>query len=675
MKINMVNSMFSSPRVGRNVLEHIRLLLGVLQKLQVIISGYVTKEYALGAYSVAQKMRLLYRHSGLLFLGRYLKEAHWSLVKYLAGDLHISPIIIGRTRCGIPKIIPPYHRKIIRLGGDRGYTVCQFYLSVFSFYKLVKLVNKNMDVSSITTPGKVSQLYPTNAVSKGGITMEKLVLWLTGGGLKRTFRKYLCKVEPFWRAPFTYFPRWTSCPSTKGQSALASFREEITDFYGTLNPMTEIDDMLVCWKFTHPATWGVGRLVGLNEPLKKVRIIAIENSFIQSYLTPFQSWAMSILRKIPSDGTFNQGLPLEVLVDTGFYGCADLKSATDRFPSVILKLVILGFLGLEASSAWYNIIFARQFKVGSTDTYVRYRAGQHMGSCGSWAIFSVCHHAIIQFCAQCCGYKRWFADYALLGDDILLLNEKVYSVYLDVIDLLGVEVQRSKSLISSTTCEFAKKIRVDHLRRDISPVSIKMLIATHGFDTVTTVRTMFPLTSWSNCFRLMGAGYKILSKINTEFLPSFWKKVKRRMFSPSGPFACAPPLWFAYCNNGTYLPPNIDIYISKYYQDKYLDKLNFDLEIIGSEEPSWAEEIIIYRPWLHECLSAEYRLLAELVKVEPPPLSFWMKRGATIPRTSIITRKKDPFDRMDTYFWYKTFKIGVRLSKCYPLLLAPLGVP
>ncbi|KAK4351351.1 hypothetical protein RND71_030664 [Anisodus tanguticus] len=64
-----------------------------------------------------------------------------------------------------------------------------------------------------------------------------------------------------------------------------------------------------------------------------------------------------------------------------------------------------------------------------------------------------------------------FFSYAVLGDDVLIADERVASVYASMVQKLGVKISSAKSLCSSIGCaEFAKRFLMDELRRDLSPV-------------------------------------------------------------------------------------------------------------------------------------------------------------------------------------------------------------
>lgn len=50
-----------------------------------------------------------------------------------------------------------------------------------------------------------------------------------------------------------------------------------------------------------------------------------------------------------------------------------------------------------------------------------------------------------------------FTNYALLGDDVVIHDNKVAEKYLEVMADLGVEINLTKSVISEDTIEFAKR--------------------------------------------------------------------------------------------------------------------------------------------------------------------------------------------------------------------------
>lgn len=69
--------------------------------------------------------------------------------------------LISLTRSGIPTIIPPFHRQIIRSGGDRADPLVRMYLSFFSLKKLIQRAKK-----ALITPPLWNQLW-THGMTRG----------------------------------------------------------------------------------------------------------------------------------------------------------------------------------------------------------------------------------------------------------------------------------------------------------------------------------------------------------------------------------------------------------------------------------------------------------------------------------------------------------------------------
>jgi len=89
-------------------------------------------------------------------------------------------------------------------------------------------------------------------------------------------------------------------------------------------------------------------------------------------------------------------------------------------------------------------------------------------------MLALTHHVIVRISALRVGIPG-FTHYALLGDDIVIANEKVANVYHEIMTaVLGVDINLSKSLKSNYAFEFAKRlIRLDG---ELSPVGAKNLL-------------------------------------------------------------------------------------------------------------------------------------------------------------------------------------------------------
>lgn len=71
-------------------------------------------------------------------------------------------------------------------------------------------------------------------------------------------------------------------------------------------------------------------------------------------------------------------------------------------------------------------------------------------------MLALTHHVIVRCAALNAGIEK-FNDYAILGDDIVICNDDVAREYCDLMRILGVSINMSKSIVSDRFCEFAKR--------------------------------------------------------------------------------------------------------------------------------------------------------------------------------------------------------------------------
>lgn len=227
-----------------------------------------------------------------------------------------------------------------------------------------------------------------------------------------------------------------------------------------------------------------GRLAFLREP-GKIRIVAMVNLITQTLMAPLHEWIFARLRKIPTDGTFDQTRPVESLIrsftDKGHWVASyDLSAATDRIPILIQIELLKPLLGEELANLWAWFLVSQPYQLPKIAkswnlgfNAVWYSVGQPMGALSSWALLALTHHAIVQYAASK-AYPRapgWFFLYAVLGDDVVIADRLVAKAYLEIMEALGVEIGLAKSLVSNqSSIEFAKRTWIRG--RDCSPISL-----------------------------------------------------------------------------------------------------------------------------------------------------------------------------------------------------------
>lgn len=181
-----------------------------------------------------------------------------------------------------------------------------------------------------------------------------------------------------------------------------------------------------------------------------------------------------ILRALPTDGTFDQLAPLDRLasIPHGDRFSFDLSAATDRLPLALQKQILTIAVSYEFAEAWGTVLTGRSYHLfyKKQNYDLTYSVGQPMGALSSWGMLALTHHVIVQIAASRSGRSELFLDYALLGDDICIADKAVADHYLAIMRDLGVEINLSKSLVSSSNVlEFAKRWRIGET--DVSPTS------------------------------------------------------------------------------------------------------------------------------------------------------------------------------------------------------------
>jgi len=89
-------------------------------------------------------------------------------------------------------------------------------------------------------------------------------------------------------------------------------------------------------------------------------------------------------------------------------------------------------------------------------------------------MLALTHHTLVRIAANRVGIPD-FVHYAILGDDVVIANSSVAKSYHHLMTtVLGVEINLSKSLISSDSFEFAKRLVT--MKGEVSPVGAKNLL-------------------------------------------------------------------------------------------------------------------------------------------------------------------------------------------------------
>lgn len=213
----------------------------------------------------------------------------------------------------------------------------------------------------------------------------------------------------------------------------------------------------------------LGRLSIVKDPDCKMRVIAMLDYVTQFLLRPIHSALFRSLRNLPCDRTFTQDPRGPWLENQNSFWSLDLSAATDRLPIALQeKLIKRIFNSADLGWTWRELLQREyvlpqpgpksgwHFEEDQPDT-VRYAVGQPMGAYSSWASLAVTHHLIVLWSAHLCGYDLNFNQYIILGDDVVIKDDRVALKYISVMTRLGVDISESKTHVSKHTYEFAKR--------------------------------------------------------------------------------------------------------------------------------------------------------------------------------------------------------------------------
>nr|YP_009228112.1 hypothetical protein AYB38_gp36 [Brassica nigra]AJD85422.1 hypothetical protein BniMp042 [Brassica nigra] len=365
-----------------------------------------------------------------------------------------------------------------------------------------------------------------------------------------------------------------------------------------------------------------GRLAQSLEGAGKRRLFVIGNWFKQRLLYPVHVWGMSVLRRIPQDGTFHQEGPIHRLAKRRprFIASFDLSAATDRWPVPVIYELMACLFGQTMASCIVNGALALNScslkSVTGRHDEVVFIAGQPLGYYGSWALFALSHHAIVWLAALRAypHQTRPFLDYALLGDDIVIADRSVAKEYRSLLDALQVDISDAKSIVSETGClEFAKRFWVKIMSKDLSPVSAKAVLESYFLVGTQQLAYKYKLSP-KTCLRLNKAGYRVLGQMDTKALSRRFSRIQALSSKLLvGPDRLPLEWWIG---RGLPLSPYLrGVLIARIRDGMKLKQLTpppLEMFLCGEPEAHIAENTA-YRHWMNNGVSTWYGLTSFLV--------------------------------------------------------------
>lgn len=236
-------------------------------------------------------------------------------------------------------------------------------------------------------------------------------------------------------------------------------------------------------KAKYPKVWMLAKLAYLADKAGKTRVVYILNWWMQDLLRPLHDAMMEWLRKQPQDGTWDQRSAVQTIKSWTKEGkplwSFDLTAATDRWPKDHQKVVVQRFAGADVADMWDWALGMPPH--ASPGQMVSYSVGQPMGAYASWSALAMTHHLVIRHAADLAGVTH--NCYVVLGDDVVIADDKVAKNYLTIMEDLGVCISKAKSLLaerqrSGSSAEFAKQVIRDG--RNLTPVSPLLITQIFG---------------------------------------------------------------------------------------------------------------------------------------------------------------------------------------------------
>lgn len=415
-----------------------------------------TSKYLRPLFKVVYK---LLKNNGTIYTIKYLKRVRLHCTRYICGHpLFINDMMIGIDKEGWPKVFS-FLKPLV----DGNLESLKYLFTILNFTRSWDLTEKEWsrikpDYDSITNESKMTHIIPSGVINK---FVQEYRLKSNHPEFDKLKDVYLStKAGP--NGPATL----------SAQQDLLNFDYPMMDRLFKITTNDGIDFFSKNYseafnKMIKPSKLRtLGKISFVRDPECKLRIIAISDYFSQLYLKPIHNKIMNKLHNLPCDRTYTQSPFNKWEINNESFWSLDLSSATDRFPVELQKRLMARIFDMKLAQAWQSILQERKFSTPEGDQ-LKYRTGQPMGTYSSWSVFTLTHHLVVYYCAQLCGYKN-FDQYIILGDDIVIKNDKVAKKYIEIIKGLGVELSLQKTHVSTNTYEFAKRWIQESHNREIT---------------------------------------------------------------------------------------------------------------------------------------------------------------------------------------------------------------
>ncbi|UWK02080.1 RNA-dependent RNA polymerase [Fusarium proliferatum mitovirus 2] len=395
----------------------------------------------------------LVKHHGYIGAIKYMKIMRLHCTRFIAG----APLLTNSNAIGIDKDGWPIKLDFLKesvINGKLSYvlTLLMFNRSIDLPKHEVKKQMRNLNLSTITDPCKSKYTIPTGFI-KEFVKTNNLKIQEDSMMLSPVDFYLSNKAGPQGKASLTAHRSWLSFDE--------KFIQNLTRLAVSSFAKVWLQSSQKFWfnnkesLLTSPYRQTPGKLSVVKDPEGKFRIIAIVDYYTQILLRKLHSAQFNVIKNLKCDRTFTQDPYHNWDSSENQFWSLDLSSATDRFPRSLQFRLIGEMFNYDFAKAWTEHLGNIEFSTPD-EGRVKYSTGQPMGTYSSWISFTLAHHLLVHWCAKIEGIEN-FDQYIILGDDIVIKHDKIAKRYIKIIKLLGVDISLTKTHVSKTTYEFAKR--------------------------------------------------------------------------------------------------------------------------------------------------------------------------------------------------------------------------
>lgn len=284
-------------------------------------------------------------------------------------------------------------------------------------------------------------------------------------------RRELTKVEEFVvKSGYSsdYFNKALHSFVEEGDTGMAlweefpQYKECLSSLSGPIQSRFNFDDYFGCHApLNSETTWApIGKLGFTQEPGYKLRVFANPNIIHQMVMSRLKAQLFHLLRGVKWDCTFNQengtSWVQEQLNQGKKVWSIDLSDATNNFP-LDIQLSVLRSIGCrqEDVNLFHRLSRAPWSSSHGDSSTLRWTVGQPLGLGPSFAAFALTHGVLVNSLAQ---QDSVIDGFRVLGDDIVISEEKLATKYLEAMQRLGIPISADKTISSTKFAEFAGKV-------------------------------------------------------------------------------------------------------------------------------------------------------------------------------------------------------------------------